>query len=155
MKEHSLFVDLRVLLVHPDQGSFDLLQMALEGFRFDRITHVQDIESAKDQLCFNSFDLLILSEGISAASTLSLLRHIDCGDLGSTEALDILYLHPKEACMQELPKRLKVHYLQQTSSSGKLHDGLKNIFAANEKKRVKPEFLRGRAAPLPLVREKR
>ena len=89
MRKQNRFVDLRVLLVHPDQGAYDLLQMTLEQFRFDRFTHVQNTESARDQLCFNSFDLIILSELLPAESISDLLKNIEPEELNGAKAIEV------------------------------------------------------------------
>ena len=86
------FVDLRILLVKPDATEYDLLQMTLEGFKFDQFKQVTDAQSAMDQLYFNNFDLIILANNLSTAALDQLLGNITAGVNDSYEKLSIIYL---------------------------------------------------------------
>jgi len=91
MESQSEFIDLRILIVKPDTG-YNMLQIVLEQFEFNRITTVPNYESTLDQLCFNSFDLMIICDNLPTETISSFAQNIKCGALNNELDMAILSL---------------------------------------------------------------
>jgi len=121
------FVDLRILLVKPDATEYDLLQMTLEGFKFDQFKQVTDAQSAMDQLYFNNFDLIILANNLSTAALDQLLGNITAGVNDSYEKLSIIYLGKRNKVIGR-HKINKLQFIVPNGDSQKFKDDLKAAF---------------------------
>ncbi|MCF6292099.1 MAG: hypothetical protein L3J04_01760 [Robiginitomaculum sp.] len=121
------FVDLRILLVKPDATEYDLLQMTLEGFKFDQFEQASDAQSALDQLYFNNFDLIILANNLSTETLDQLLGNITAGVNDSYEKLSIIYLGKQNKAI-ERHKINKLQFIVLNGDSQKFKDSLKATF---------------------------
>lgn len=88
MGNEENYVDLRVLVVSPLQEVEDLLQVVLEDFRFARYCEAHDLESASDQLMFNTFDLVVV-HGLTNGRLKELTDTIRSGVLGNSTKMPI------------------------------------------------------------------
>lgn len=128
MGQQSRFVDLRILLVQPDKETYDLLQVTLESFQFDRITQVSDTESARDQLCFNGYDLVVLSGDLPKRAITELINSVATGDCGKSTDMDIVCLCKATDLTGAKTKYKNLQFLPTMASSTSLEGDLQKIF---------------------------
>ncbi len=115
-------------MVRPESNGPDLLQVAMESFEFDRITQVINTESALDQLCFNSFDLIILADGLASAAISDLVQSIHCNELASTPDLTILCLSDPDGLTTLNNKSSDIQFCPSQAGLSVLGDDLRQTF---------------------------
>jgi DNA-binding NtrC family response regulator len=136
MGQQDSFIDLRILLVTPDHRRYDLLQVAIEGFQFDRLDQVTNTQSALDQLFFNTYDLVILSGGLPSGNVCDLVDNLTNGDLASS-CDPAIFCHCEMETVSELSRRnSSILFAPQLDSLSQIHDNLRGAFHLAAMKRT-------------------